>query len=324
MGKVSSEGMAAQTLYFKGESINPSLYPGAFIKIQGSHNRDYGSYILISVTHTYSVGGQYQNFFTAIPASIVKSPLTDVNALPFCESQAGVVTDNNDPDGLGRVKVKLYWQKDTQTPWLRIAMPYTGKDKGMYFVPEKGEEVLVGFEGGNAEKPYIIGSLYHGKASPGGFSNENNDIKAIKTRSGHIIEFNDNKSSNWGITIKDTQGNLIHIDSKGKNIEIMAPETMTLSAKNMIIKVDEQLTINANNKEETINQNSILRISDDYTVNTGNFKETVSGGKEETIESSYKFKAEEAKIKTTSGDIKIQAGGIAVFQGAKDVKVSKG
>jgi uncharacterized protein involved in type VI secretion and phage assembly len=235
-----------------------------------------------------------------------------------------VVTDNSDPDGLGRVKVRLYWQNDNDTPWLRITMPYTGSDKGMYFVPEKGEEVMVGFEGGNAEMPFVMGGLYHGSAKPDSFANDQNTIKAIKTRSGHIIEFNDDENGGWGITIKDKNGNLVHLDTKGKNIEIMATETMTLRSKNMIIKVDEHLTIDANNKDETIQQKSNLTINDDYTVKTGKYTETVNGEKEEKIQSSYKLTAEEMKMKSTSGDIKIQSSGVAVFQGSKDVKVSKG
>jgi Rhs element Vgr protein len=242
MGKVSSEGIASQTLYFKGESINPSLYPGAFIKIQGNQGRDYGNYILISVTHSYSVGGQYQNFFTAIPASIVKSPLTDINALPYCESQAGVVIDNNDPEGIGRVKVKLYWQKDTQTPWLRIAMPYTGKDKGMYFVPEKGEEVMVSFEGGNAEKPYISGCLYHGKMKPDSFKNDKNDIKAIRTRSGHTIEFKDTEGEE-SITISDKEGTYIKFNTKEKSLQIKAIENLEIQGKNITITAEKKLEL---------------------------------------------------------------------------------
>jgi Rhs element Vgr protein len=322
--KITVEAAAANCIIFNGSSMNPSLFPGANIKITGVDKHDYGEYIVIAVNHNYSIGGNYQNTFSAIPSDVKASPYTNPGLIPMCEPQTGIVDDNIDPDGLGRVKVKLYWQKDTVTPWIRIAMPYTGGDKGVYFVPEKGEEVLVSFEGGNAEMPIVIGALYHGSAKPDSFVNSKNDIKAIKTRSGHIIEFNDDENQGWGITIKDNAGNLIHIDSKGKNIEIMAPETMTLRSKNMVIKVDEHLTIDASNKDETIQQKSNLTINEDYTVKTGNFKEKVKGDKEETIQSAYKLSAEEVKMKSNSGDIKIQSAGIALFQGAKDVKVSKG
>jgi type VI secretion system secreted protein VgrG len=114
------------------------------------------------------------------------------------------------------------------------------------------------------------------------------------------------------------------LDTKGKNITITAPETMTLHSKNMVIKVDEHLTIDANNKDETIQQKSNVTINEDYTVKTGKYKETVNGEKEEKIQESYKFTAEEMNMKSTSGDIKVQSSGIAVFQGSKDVKVSKG
>jgi type VI secretion system secreted protein VgrG len=324
VAKTFVEGAAASRIVLNGSSTNPALFPGLNVKIEGFDHRDYGNYIITSVYHQYKVGGDYHNSFTAVPSEVKATPQTNTYLTPRCESQPGIVDDNKDPDGLGRVKVRLYWQSNVITPWLRIVMPYTGGSKGVYFVPEKGEEVMVGFEGGNAEQPFVIGALYHGKADPGEFADDQNNIKAIKTRSEHIIEFNDDENGSWGIIIKDKNGNMIRIDTKGKNIDIIAPETMTLRSKNMVIKVDEHLTIDASNKDETIQQKSNLTINEDYTVKTGKYTETVNGDKEEKIKDSYKHTSSDSKIKTTSGDIKIQGAGVAVFQGAKDVKVSKG
>jgi uncharacterized protein involved in type VI secretion and phage assembly len=244
MGKDYTEGIASQTLYFKGESINSSLFPGAFIKIKGTQDHDYGDYIIIAVTHSYVIGGEYHNFFTAIPSSLKASPLTDVTAVPCCESQAGVVTDNKDPENLGRIKVKLYWQKDNDTPWIRITTPYSGDDKGVYFVPEIGEEVMVGFEGGNAEKPFVIGSLYHGKMKPGSLFDSRNDIKAIKTRSGHTIKLDD-KDGNEKITIIDKEGDMIEFDTSKKQITITAPDKLNINAKEINITGDSKISMSA-------------------------------------------------------------------------------
>jgi uncharacterized protein involved in type VI secretion and phage assembly len=319
IAKVAVEGAAANQAIINGNSTNPSLYAGANIKIQGFDHRDYGSYIITSVNHRYNIGGDYHNTFTAIPADVKASPYTNPALTPTCESQAGVVTDNNDPNSLGRVKVRLYWQNGTETPWLRIVMPYTGSDKGIYFVPEKGEEVMVGFEGGNAEMPYIIGSLYHGNMNPGGLSNSNNDIKAIKTRSGHLIEFKDTDGEE-SITMTDKKGNVIKIDSAGdeititalKKITISAQEEIKLSAKNITIDANESLSIGANknisqsagekfnlmakNMEEHIEEKKVATskkseiTGEEVTINSTDKNLTLASGKSVDVQSNEKVK----------------------------------
>ena len=89
--------------------------------------------------------------------------------------------------------------------------PYGGSGRGFYFIPEKGEEVLVGFEGMNPEKPYVIGGGYN-TAAKSGFADSGNNIKAIRTRSGHTIELNDTEGGEM-ITINDKEGNSIHINT---------------------------------------------------------------------------------------------------------------
>lgn len=73
----------------------------------------------------------------------------------------GVVTNNTDPDGLGRVKLKFPWLSDIdESTWTRIVMPMAGKDRGLHFLPEVGDEVLVAFNQGNVHDPYILGALW--------------------------------------------------------------------------------------------------------------------------------------------------------------------
>ncbi len=315
VAKTTVEGAAANQVKFNGSSTNPSIVPGATIKIMGFDAREYGNYTVCSVDHHFSIGGNYHNTFTAIASDVKASPFSNPALTPKSEAQAGVVEDNNDPDGLGRVKVRLYWQRDTVTPWLRIVVPYAGSSKGMYFIPEKGEEVMVSFEGGNAEIPFVIGSVYHGNMKPANFKSNNNDIKAIQTRSGHIIELNDDENGNWGITIKDKNDNKVQIDSKGKNINITALGKITLSAKDIDILAQDKLTLESG---ATIKANATdgitarakkldMEISDEYSLNTKKFE----------------CVAEKVDIQSTKDNLTLSSGKeVATKSKAKKIKLS--
>ncbi len=249
MTRIALQGEAARKVTFSGVSIEPGLWPGVNISVnsKGPGGKvKQGDYIITSVQHTWQSGGQYQNSFTAIPSDAEVPPTTNTDLVPFCETQPAIVFDNKDPEGLGRVKVKFIWQKTGESPWIRIAMPYGGQKKGVYFVPEENEEVMIGFEGGNAEKPFVIGTLYHGKAKPEDWKTNNNDIKAIRTRSGHTIQFDDTQGKEK-ITIKDKEGNTIEFDSSKKELTITGLEKLNLNAKEINIKGTEKVNISASN-----------------------------------------------------------------------------
>src|SRR3972149_536693 len=79
----------------------------------------------------------------------------------------GIVTNNQDPDGLGRVKIKFPWlSDDNETDWVRIATLMAGGQRGGFFLPEVGDEVLVAFEHGDINHPYVIGALWNGVDKP--------------------------------------------------------------------------------------------------------------------------------------------------------------
>jgi len=161
---------------------------------------------------------------------------------------------------MARIQVQFPWQKPTgeTTPFIRVVTPHGGGDKGFHFIPEKGEEVLIGFEGGNAERPYMMGSLYNGGASAKSFESNANDIKALRTRSGHTIELNDTNGGEM-ITIVDKNNNIINIDTVNNNIEISALENITFNAKNMQFNVQQNLDISVGeDKNESIGKRQTL------------------------------------------------------------------
>jgi uncharacterized protein involved in type VI secretion and phage assembly len=136
----------------------------------------------------------------------------------------GVVTNNKDPDNMHRVKVRFPWlNQDDDSNWARIANPMAGNGRGVYFLPEVDDEVLVAFEHGSVEHPYVIGSLWNGKDEPpeSNSDGENNN-RSIKSRSGHVLRLSD-KSGSESIEIIDKTGsNKIVITSSDNKISIEA------------------------------------------------------------------------------------------------------
>ena len=190
---------------------------------------DNGPMLITSLNLTWDCDGALSNEVTAkvlphdkMNPDHVYPPYMDFNAYPKSSAQRAVVVNNVDPKKMGRVQVQFVWQKVTsddekkKLPWLRIAQPYGGNQKGCYILPEIGEEVMVGFEHDNMEKPFVIGTLYHDsqddqrKQMPENAwcevnndhdpkVNVGNEVKAFRTKKGHTIEFHDvNGDQNYG------------------------------------------------------------------------------------------------------------------------------
>jgi phage baseplate assembly protein V len=144
----------------------------------------------------------------------------------------GIVTNNRDPDGLHRVKVRFPWlSNDVESNWARVAAPMTGRDRGTYFLPEVDDEVLVAFEHGQVDSPFVVGSLWNGRDTPPeSNSNGQNDHRTIKSRSGHILRFNDTSGSETIEIIDKTGSNKIVIDSARNTITIEAESDITIKS----------------------------------------------------------------------------------------------
>ena len=254
----------AETHYITAESQVPTLRVGSVISLYSSFlervgnlsEESLGNFIIIEITHEVSQGSYYKNRFKAIPATIKALPSPKVR-MPLAETQMATVLSNADPKGKGRVRVRMNWQTDgMQTGWVRVMTPDGGSSKdvksnrGFVFIPEVGDQVLLGFRHGDPARPYVMGSLFNGTTGGGGL--EGNHMKSLTTRSGHTIKLNDSLSS-LGITIKDIKGNSIHIDSVGddiiinakRNITINAGETFTVNCKNANILAEESINMNA-------------------------------------------------------------------------------
>ena len=152
----------------------------------------------------------------------------------------GVVTNNEDPDGMGRVKVKFPWlSEEDESNWARVASPMAGKERGIYFLPEVDDEVLVAFEHGDMRFPYIIGSLWNGTESPPVTNDDGkNNVRIIKSRSGHVISLNDEDGKEKIEILDKSEANSIVIDTSENTITVTADKDITISAPQGTITLD--------------------------------------------------------------------------------------
>src|ERR1017187_1306290 len=160
------------------------------------------------------------------------------------------VTAHNDPREMGRIQIQYDWQSSGQTAWARMASPHAGADRGFLFLPEKGDEVLVGFEHGDPERPYIVGSLWNGvdqapRAQFWGGDIETNDVKRIVTKSGHRIQLSGKQGKESIVIATPTHlklGLLENADETGRSMIVLHSDDgdIVLSAPNGRIHFQSQ------------------------------------------------------------------------------------
>jgi uncharacterized protein involved in type VI secretion and phage assembly len=207
-----------------------------------------------------------------------------------------LVKDIADPDGQGRVKVSLPWAPDldggSYEAWARLGTMMGGKNRGTWFVPDKDDEVVVAFEGGDPRRPFVLGGLWNGSDSPpesmdgGG----NNYKKVICSRNGVKITLDDTdgqekltletpggqkvtlKDGPGAVTIEDSNGNSVKLESSG--ITVTASAKVTINASTATISAG-MLTVDAGMSKfsgvikcDTLITNSV--VSSSYTPGAGN------------------------------------------------------
>jgi len=214
-----------------------------------------GKFLITGIKHHIDENGKYHNTFEGKVATTERILVKNFQK-PQPDMQLADVIDNNDPQGQGRIKVKFKWECLTNdvTEWLRVVTPSAGvgdrgNNRGYFAIPEIDDQVMIAFEEGNVARPVVIGSVYH-SSSVDSSPLIKNHLKSIITRSGHLVEFDDDANSQ-GIKITDIHNNIIHIDTKGNNITITALENMTLNCKNMQINVQENMDVQVGQNQST-------------------------------------------------------------------------
>lgn len=238
-------------------SGDPAIVAGASVHVTAVGDTFSGSYFITSATHVYSATAGYTTRFTVsgLSPSSLLGVLNPAGVTASAPRQfglvVGIVTDNNDPNGQGRVKVKYPWlSSEHASDWARVAVVGGGAQRGIEFLPEVNDEVLVGFEMGDIQFPYVLGGLWNGqdkppKANSAAVSGGKVQQRVIATRAGHLITLDDTDGGG-GITIQDKNGNTIVLDSGANKLTMTIKGDATLTANgNIDLEAQGNLTLKA-------------------------------------------------------------------------------
>ncbi len=230
-GFVEAEGVAIG---------NPQLLAGKKVNITKIGNRFSGTYVVTGARHIYAQEG-YETHFTVQGARprLMTDLLQDQSVFDSDERFWGgvvpaIVTNINDPDSKGRVKLQYPWM-DTklESGWARVSALGAGNERGFLWLPEVQDEVLVAFEHGDFNRPYVVGGLWNGKDEPPEpfteASNHNkSEVRIMKSRIGHYIKMVDGPGDKYIEIVDAENGTAIKLDAKEKTLEIKTGSHITI------------------------------------------------------------------------------------------------
>ena len=138
----------------------------------------------------------------------------------------GIVKSLDDRNGLGRIELSFPWLSETtRSSWAPVAAPLAGKERGAFFMPEVGDEVLVAFEHGDFAHPYIVGFLWNGADKPPESTSQN---RIILTPGGHTLRFED-KAGARKVILRSSTGHEVTLDDAGKAVTIKTAGGLSLT-----------------------------------------------------------------------------------------------
>ena len=257
-----------------GNTTVPFLYVGCVADIDmrkpdSNQTSHFTTLMITEVSHEVDARGYYTGSFEAIAEGTGFMPKPDF-IMPKAEPQVATVVSNIDPLNQGRIQVQFDWQLNDTTHFIRMMSPDAGgtdavsQNRGFVAVPEIGDQVMVNFEYHNPDFPFAMGGMFHGGVGLGG--GMDNRVKSLQTRSGHRLVFTEDES----ILLTDKSGNVLQFDTEGSNINITAPETITIKSKNLKFDIEENIETKAGkNMDTNVGQNIKIIAKQEISQDSG-------------------------------------------------------
>lgn len=269
---------------------NPKIRVGSTLKVQGVGDRFSGEYYVTAARHDLSKDDGHKIVFSAStldPSSFAMLLQTPAPRAPVPQLLIAVVTNNKDPDGLGRVKVKFPTLVDSnESFWARVIAPGAGKDRGLNIMPEVNDEVVVAFEHGELSRPFVLGGLWNGIDLPpkgtaeivDGSGNVNQRI--WRSRTGHLFVFDDTAGKEAIEIVDKTKKNLIRITSSDNKLEVAIEGDITVTSKTGAISMTAKNDIkieSQSGKVTVLGQTTQFEAKQSGVVKTGTSLDMSSG-----------------------------------------------
>lgn len=237
---------------------NPDLKAGMKVKIKKVSKKFEGEYVVTAARHVYKLDG-YETQFSVqgarplLMTDFIKSQSVFSDQDRFFNGVVpALVVNINDPDNKGRVEVKFPWLDDNlKSAWARVATIGAGNQRGILWLPEVNDEVLIAFEHGDFNRPFIIGSLWNGKDNPPEAWNQavqsgKSEIRTIKTREGHTIKFVDGPSDKYIEIVDSAKGTTIKLDANTNKLSINSKDEISIETQtNLKIRTSGNSEINS-------------------------------------------------------------------------------
>jgi phage protein D/phage baseplate assembly protein gpV len=271
---------------------NPKIRPGRVIKLT-EMDKYSGSYYVTETHHLYRADQEYTTYFSVrgLRGGSLYSVLSSKPHLqPGQTMLVGIVTNNNDPDKWGRVKVKFpTLTEEHESNWARVVSAGAGANRGFDCLPEVNDEVLVAFEHGDIHRPYVIGGVWNGKDAPpevvaDSVADGKVRLRTFKTRLGHKLQFvEEDKGTKKGVYLNTVDGHNLRFNDSEKFVEMETTgkhkfradddkkEITLISTGDIIVKTGtsgsaNDLTINADNMTLTATTNITLKVGSNKIV----------------------------------------------------------
>jgi type VI secretion system secreted protein VgrG len=259
---------------FGGTGVSPGLSVGTVLVVKGQrlnergepYEENFGKYRVVHIRHEVNTAGSYQNSFNAVPESAKHPPNNPFVSNPVGETEQAEVIANDDSEKLGRVRVKFLWgqarPQDEESPWIRVGSMHNAEGRGTNFVPEIGAMVMVGYEGNLAENPFVMTTLYPKPKEDTQYTNDNNDLKVIATRSGNMMIFVD-KDGDPQIQISNrnhTDTHMIFSFKEDGKITLQVENGLVeIKSRDLTLEASDTISIKADQKLELLANEILIR-----------------------------------------------------------------